>query len=198
VGGPHRRGFGRRDDGGSHRGPACRYPDSHGLAAAYQVVGYRQISALVERQDKFLEEYDVCAVSTADCERLRLAALGETDPGKAFLMDRKTLRKAKLTNPTKAKTAADRKNAWDKEEERRRSLGFPSQNVRRDYEAEWPLYKPHYQHLKAGIKVETCWLCDQNNAGQDQRHLELMAKLERDQAEAKAKIDSADALFCIG
>src|SRR4051812_5730505 len=69
----------------------------------------RRYAQAVGRQDKFLEEYDVCAVSPADYEMLLLGTLGETDPGKAFLMDRKTLRKAKRIYPTKAKTAADRK-----------------------------------------------------------------------------------------
>jgi hypothetical protein len=152
----------------------------------------------VARQDRFLEEYDVCAVSPVDYERMRLATWGETDPSKAFLLDRKTMRKAKLTYPTKAKTEADKKARWDQEEERRRSLGFPSQSMRREYQAEWPYYKPHYEHLKSGIKVRTCWLCDQNNAEQDQSHREIWERVEHEEAEEKAKSDSADALFCIG
>ena len=153
---------------------------------------------LVERQNEFLERYDVCAVSPADYERMLLATWGETDPSKAFLLDRKTMRKAKLAYPTKAKTEADRKDRFDKEEERRRRLGFPSQNVRRDYKADWPLYKPHYKHLKAGIKIETCWLCDQYTLEQNASHLEMLERLEREEDEEKAKIDAADTLFCIG
>jgi hypothetical protein len=69
----------------------------------------RRYMQAVERQEKFLEEYDVCAISSADYERFFLATIGETDPSKAFLLDRKTMRKAKLTYPTKAKTEADKK-----------------------------------------------------------------------------------------
>jgi hypothetical protein len=86
---------------------------------------------------------------------------------------------------------ADKKAAWDNEEERRRSLGFPSQSVRRDYKAEWPYYKPHYQHLKEGIKVASCWLCDQNNAEQDQRHREIWGRLEREEAEKNRTVGNA-------
>jgi hypothetical protein len=56
----------------------------------------RRFEQLVERQTKFLEEYDVGAVSTDDYERMTLATWGETDPSKAFLMDRKAMRKLKL------------------------------------------------------------------------------------------------------
>lgn len=165
------------------------------LTAFWQFQRYLQ---LIERQEKFLEEYDVYAVSPAEHQGFFLATLGETDPGKAFLMDRKAIRMAKLAYPTKAKTAADRKALWDKEEERRLTLGFPSQNTRRDYQAEWPYHKPHYRHLKAGIKVATCWLCDQDTADQDQTHLEIWSRFEREEAEEKAKDDSAKALFNIG
>ena len=154
------------------------------LAEWWNTRGYLQA---VDRQSKFLEEYDVCAVSPADYEKMFLAVLGETDPSKAFLMDRKTMRQARRIFPTKAKTKADKKILWDKEEERRRSLGFPSQSQQRDFKAESPLYKPHYQHLKTGIRVATCWLCDQNTAEQDQRHFEIWSQVERDEAEERGK-----------
>jgi hypothetical protein len=143
----------------------------------------RRYQQAVERQSKFLEEYDVCAVSTADYESLVLATWGDTESGKAVLLDRKALRKAESLYPTKAKTAADKKAIYDKEEERRLGLGFPSQSVRRDFKSEWPLYKPHYQHLKSGLKVETCWLCDQDSDEANQRHLEIWSRVEREGAE---------------
>ena len=156
----------------------------------------RRYLQAVERQDKFLEEYDVCAVSPADYERFRLATWGETDPSKAFLMDRKTLRHAKLSYPTYAKTAADRKAVVDKEEDRRRRLGLLTQEEARNYKVAWPYFKPHYEHLKSGIKVPSCWLCDQNTEEQDRSHLEIWGRAEREDAEEKAKNDSATALFC--
>jgi hypothetical protein len=152
---------------------------------------FRRYARAIEMQNKFLEEYDVCAISPADYEGMRLATLGETDPNTAVLLDRKAIREAKLIYPTKAKTAADKKAAWDNEEERRRSLGFPSQSVRRDYKAEWPYYKPHYQHLKEGIKVTSCWLCDQNNAEQDQQHREIWGRVEREEAEKNRTVGNA-------
>ncbi len=152
----------------------------------------------VKRQINFLEKYDVCSISPSDYERLLLATLGETDPSKAFLMDRKTIRNAKLAYPTKAKTDADRRDLFDKEEERRRRLGFPSQNIIRDFKAEHPYYKPHHQHLKDNIKVENCWLCDQNNAEQNRSHREIWDRYEREESDEKAKNDAANALFRIG
>jgi hypothetical protein len=52
-------------------------------------------------------------------------------------------------------------------------------------------YKPHYQHLKEGIKVPSCLLCDRNNEWLDQRHLEIWGRVE----EEDAKYDAALALF---
>ena len=131
----------------------------------------RRYLQAIERQEKFLEEYDVCAVSPADYERFLLAILGETDPNKALLMDRKTMRLARGLYPTKAKTAADKKAAWDAEEDRRRTLGLPTQEEARKPGVDARYYKPHYQHLKAGIKVPSCLLCDQNTEEMDRRHL---------------------------
>lgn len=154
----------------------------------------RRYMRAADRQEKFLEEYDVCAVSPADYERFLLGILGPDDP-KAFLMNRKALRLAKSLYPTKAKTAADRQAAWDQEEDRRRRLGLPTQQEARDLKVVGRYYKPHYEHLKAGIKVPSCLLCDLNNEEMDRSHLEIWGRAEREEEEERAKYNAALALF---
>jgi hypothetical protein len=89
----------------------------------------RRYLQLVERQTEFLKEYDVGSISPDDYEMMLRATFYETDPNTAFLMDSKAMRKAKLAYPTKAKTEAEKKERFNKEEERRQRLGFPSQTV---------------------------------------------------------------------
>jgi hypothetical protein len=137
----------------------------------------------IERQEKFLEEYDVYAVSSADYMSFRSAVFGETDPSKALLMDRRAMRLAKRLYPTKAKTAADKKSAWDAEEDRRRRLGLPTQEEARNPGVAARYYKPHYQHLKAGIKDPSCLLCDRNNEEMDRHHLEIYGRAEQEAAD---------------
>lgn len=142
----------------------------------------RRFLNLVKIQDRFVEEYDVHPIPQYNLDQMLFVAC---DSRKDFLLYKEEMRKVKAITPTKLKAAAERKELFDKEESRRKRLGFPSQSMRRDHKVSWPYNIPHYQHLKEGVKFETCWLCDQNNAEQDKLHDEIWGNFEREEAAEK-------------